>query len=436
MLVGAIGLFFGSCSYCCWWWWGGLLFFFCAPQTDDFIDPELFIPPSNGTVPIFKGRFFFGPKPLTIPQIRSGKLAPQILIGSLGHSPLSYYHGRKFFLRNNMQKTYPSKTFPPQNDYELKKTTNRLEKIGGSCLDCANLILFGFPSARGLMGCFRKSRGRSTVVGQVDWAQHPKQGTNKKMTIQTHLSFSDTKMNWPTLSVHKLCMLPTTSRKGWMLCCSNRMDEKRERYLMSQTNIKNTLQPNRPPKHHLSRHISIESILDTVAHFSTRFLWVPLATIFSWGTIALLSFSYQQSHPPSTSQPRGLRGDVLRDGHRSGSLLSQGHQYGRCDLRRSQGAALAWSDGWCLVGLVSLNLKIWPSYPGLIEIPETRPGAYLFLFSGFCDRFYKKQTCLETIIDCWFSFCCTESSEALSSWEDYKVMLIRLPTLAWLSNWG
>lgn len=90
-----------------------------------------------------------------------------------------------------MQKTYPSKTFPPQNDYELKTTANRLEKIGGSCLDCANLILFGFPSARGLMGCFRKSRGRSTVVGQVDWAQHPKQGTNKKMTIQTHLSFSD-----------------------------------------------------------------------------------------------------------------------------------------------------------------------------------------------------------------------------------------------------
>ena len=175
---------------------------------------------------------FFGPKPLTIPQIRSGKLVPQILIGSLGHSPLSYYHGRKFFLRNNMQKTYPSKTFPPQNDYELKKATNRLEKIGGSCLDCANLILFGFPSARGLMGCFRKSRGRSTVVGQVDWAQHPKQGTKKKMTIQTHLSFSDTQMNWPILSVHKVRMFPTTSRKGWMLCFSNRMDEKRECNLM------------------------------------------------------------------------------------------------------------------------------------------------------------------------------------------------------------
>ena len=118
------------------------------------------------------------------------------------------------------EKTYHSKTFPPQNDYELKKTTNRLEKIGGSCLDCANLILFGFPSARGLMGCFRKSRGRSTVVGQVDWAQHPKQGTNKKMTIQTHLSFfrySNELAYFVSSQIVKLCMFPTTNTKGWML---------------------------------------------------------------------------------------------------------------------------------------------------------------------------------------------------------------------------
>ena len=162
--------------------------------------------------------------------------------------------GRKFFLRNNMQKTYPSKTFPPQNDYELKKTTNRLEKIGGSCLDCANLILFGFPSARGLYGLFQKIQRSKYRGGAGGLGTTPKaRGPTKRWPFKLISAFQILKWIGPLCQfTNCACCRQQAERDGCFVAAIG-WTKNGNAISCRRTNIKNTLQPNRPPKHHLSR---------------------------------------------------------------------------------------------------------------------------------------------------------------------------------------
>lgn len=147
-------------------------------------------------------------------------------------------------------------------------------------------------------------------------------------------------MNWPTLSVFsKFCRkFGQQAERDGCFCCSKKRWTKNGDAISCSYFA--TQQATSPPEAHLNLfYQDFHVFLDTAHNLSTK-MWVPLAAIFSEKLCCYHFPTKRGIHSflaIETRQSRGLRGDVLRDGHRSGSLLGQGHQYGRCDLRRTQG---------------------------------------------------------------------------------------------------